>query len=170
MNTTTGIPALDRVLHLVGAVYTILTLILPFVPQNSKVAVALARIVGDLRNIVGRNAASEACKDCSHVDAADKTDPPPPVVPTAALVLAVIFAGHLTACSSAPAVVPVVVDLTQAICVELAKDAQNEPEYIKFACSVINALNAPPVIVKVPAQMAPSFKSAHSSRLIEVKK
>lgn len=53
----TGIPIVGTILKVLGAVYVLLSALILVLPKNSKVALLLARIVADLKDIVAQNAA-----------------------------------------------------------------------------------------------------------------
>lgn len=184
MDTVTGIPALDKIMAVVGAVYVLLTLLVPILPPDSKMAKILGRIVGDLKNVVGRSAPCAVC------EARRVMGPPPPpangppdppasfpkppssLTGLSVLLFAIVASGSLHGCPAVAPVIPVVVDVSQAVCTELGKDLQNEPDWVKFTCSVINALGEKQstVVVMVPKGNAEAFKAQHSLEAVRGKK
>jgi hypothetical protein len=54
---TTGVPVIDAILKVLGAVYVLLSSLLLILPKTSKVALALATAFADWKGIVAQNAA-----------------------------------------------------------------------------------------------------------------
>ena len=49
---TTGVPTLDAILKILGAVYVLLSAIVTILPKTSKLAILLAQLVADLKGVV----------------------------------------------------------------------------------------------------------------------
>jgi len=76
---TTGVPTLDAIFKVLGALYLLLSAILAFLPKTSKIAQVMARFVADLKNVVGEAAAvKEATTGAMAVKMKRASTIPPP--------------------------------------------------------------------------------------------
>lgn len=158
---TTGFPVLDAALQILGGVYAILTALLLVVPKASKVASFLARWAGNIRNIQPAVAKAPACPRCAAEDAETKAKA---LLGIAFMVLATTTLAQGCWFDKVTPVVPVVIDVAESVCQELAKDLQDEPDFVKFVCSLVAAPGAPAqkVTVKVPVAQVSAFRAKHA--------
>jgi len=78
-SVTTGIPTIDAILKVLGALYVLLSAILMLLPKTSKLAQGIARFVADLKNVVGEAAAvKEATTGAMAVKMKRESTIPPP--------------------------------------------------------------------------------------------
>jgi hypothetical protein len=76
---TTGVPTIDAIFKVLGALYLLLSAILAFLPKTSKIAQIMARFVADLKNVVGEAAAvKEAMTGAMAVKLKRESTIPPP--------------------------------------------------------------------------------------------
>lgn len=76
---TTGIPIVDVILKVLGAIYVLLSALLLVLPKTSKVALALASVVADLKGIVPQAAAvKEATTGAMAIKLKRESTIPPP--------------------------------------------------------------------------------------------
>lgn len=76
---TTGVPVIDAILKVLGALYVLISAVLLVLPKTSKVALWLARIVADLKGIVPEAAAvKEATTGAMAVKLKRASTMPPP--------------------------------------------------------------------------------------------
>ena len=173
----TGSPLADRILAFLGLFYVVASFVANLLPKRWKFTRRLRGAVMHLGEALHPHPAKATRRESDNLKTPVEGHPvhKPRIVPPlpALAVLALLAATCSIGCSgtSTGPLVPIAIDVADFVCDELDQHWQDEPGFVKFACTLIGAAGhmkatpgaAPPapVIVKVPAADAATFRRRH---------